>query len=168
MVNEKAKAHKNTLTWVDEIEVYLAFRIGLAEKLNLPVNTRNMLFRGCAQITDEQINQAGDAVVKECTAEKLNDFLESWSPWIEHQRKNGPVPAYEKLPVVDRELESDDKCLITQDIPEKPVLYGSTVYDYDEFIKHYRTNGKDPLDTRSKIDLEKLKRLKLSNYQAFR
>jgi len=34
---------------VDEIEVYLAFQIGLAEKLNLPVKTRNMIFRRCVQ-----------------------------------------------------------------------------------------------------------------------
>jgi hypothetical protein len=158
MVNEKAKAHKNTLKWVDEIEVYLAFQIGLAEQLDLPVKTRNMIFRGCAQITDEQINQAGDAVVKECTEEKLNNFLESWSPWIKHQRKNSSVPAYEALPVVERELESNDKCPITQDIPEKPVLYGNTVYDYDPFIQCYRTSGINPVD-RSKIDLGELKRI---------
>jgi hypothetical protein len=160
MVNEKAKAHKNTLKWVDEIEVYLAFQIGLAEQLNLPVKTRNMIFRGCAQITDEQINQAGDAVVKECTEEKLNNFLKSWSPWIKHQRKNSSVPAYEKLPAVGKPLESNDNCPITQDIPKKPVLYDKTVYDYDEFIQCYRADGKNPTD-RSKIDLQKLKRIDL-------
>jgi hypothetical protein len=163
MVNEKAKAHTSNLTWVDEIEVYLAFQIGLAKQLDLPVKTRNMTFRRCAQITDEQINQAGDAVVKECTEEKLNNFLKSWSPWIEHQRKNGPVPAYEKLPFADRELESGEICPITQYIPGKPVFYGKTVYDYYAFIEYYRTNGKDPLDTRSEIDLEKLQRMKLSD-----
>jgi hypothetical protein len=158
MVNEKAKAHTSNLTWVDEIEVYLAFQIGLAEQLDLPVKTRNMTFRRCAQITDEQINQAGDAVVKECTAEKLNDFLESWSPWTEHQKKNGSVPAYEKLPAVGKPLESNDSCPITQDIPEKPVLYGSTVYDYDPLIQCYRTSGINPVD-RSKMDLGELKRI---------
>jgi hypothetical protein len=158
MVNEKAKAHKNTLTWVDEIEIYLAFQIGLAEKLNLPMKTRNMFFRGCAQITDEQIKQAGDAVLTACTEEKLNNFLKRWSPWIEHQRKNGPVPTYEDLPVVKRKLESGEICPIMQDIPERPVLYDKTVYDYDALIHCYRTSGKNPLD-RSKIDLEKLKRI---------
>jgi hypothetical protein len=158
MVNEKAKAHKNTLTWVDEIEIYLAFQIGLAEKLNLPMKTRNMIFRGCAQITDAQIKQAGDAVLTECTEEKLNNFLKSWSPWIEHQRKNGPVPTYEDLPVVERKLESGEICPIMQDIPERPVLYDKTVYDYDALIHCYRTSGKNPID-RSIIDLEKLKRI---------
>jgi hypothetical protein len=158
MVNEKAKAHKNTLTWVDEIEIYLAFQIGLAEKLNLPVKTRDMIFRGCAQITDAQINQAGVAVLTECTEEKLNNFLKSWSPWIEHQRKNGPVPAYEDLPIIERKLESGEICPIMQEIPEKPVLYGKTVYDYAAFINCYRTSGKSPID-RSEIDLKNLKRI---------
>src|SRR4029079_909583 len=103
----------------------------LAEKLNLPVKTRNMIFRRCAQITDKEISQAGDAVVAACTEEKLNEFLKSWSPWIEYQRKNGPVPAYEDLPVVNRKLESGETCPITQGIPEKPVLYVKAVYDYD-------------------------------------
>jgi hypothetical protein len=158
MVNEKAKAHKSTLTWVDEIEIYLAFQIGLAEKLNLPVKTRNMIFRRCAQITDEQINQAGVAVLTECTEERLNNFLKSWSPWIEHQRKNSSVPTYEDLPVVERKLKGDEICPIMQDIPEKPVLCGNRVYDYDALIKWSRMNDNDPID-RSKIDLKKLERM---------
>ena len=157
LVNEKAKVHKSTLTWVDEIEIYLAFQIGLAEKLNLPLQTRHMIFRGCAQITDERISQAGDAVVAACTEEKLNKFLEGWSPWIKHQRKNSPVPSYDDLPVVERKLESGEICPITQGIPEKPVLYGNTVYEYRALIQSYRTDGKNPVD-RSTIDLKELKR----------
>ncbi|HEX2579516.1 MAG TPA: NEL-type E3 ubiquitin ligase domain-containing protein, partial [Rhabdochlamydiaceae bacterium] len=161
MVNEKARAHKNTLTWVDEIEIYLAFQIGLAERLNLPVKTRNMIFRRCAQVTDQQISQAGDAVVKECTEEKLNDFLKSWSPWIAHQRKNGPVPAYEELPVVSRKLEKGEVCPFTQEIPEKPVLCGKAVYEYGALIHCYRASGINPID-RSTIDLKTLIRVVFS------
>ncbi len=161
MVDEKAEAHKSTLTWVDEIEIYLAFRIGLAVKLDLPVKTRNMIFRGCAQITDEQIKQAGDAVLSECTEEKLNNFLKDWSPWIKHQKKTAPVPAYETLPVTDRKLASSDKCPITLGVPEKPVLCGHEVYDYEVLMHYYRIDGRNPVD-RSPIDLEKLKRLDTS------
>ncbi|HEX4838974.1 MAG TPA: NEL-type E3 ubiquitin ligase domain-containing protein [Rhabdochlamydiaceae bacterium] len=158
MVNAKAEAHKSTLTWVDEIEVYLAFQIGLAERLNLPVKTRNMIFRGCAQVTDAQIQQAGDAVVREWTEEKLNDFLKNWGPWIAHQRKKGSVPAYEDLPVINRKLESGEICPFTQDIPEKPVLCGKAVYEYDALIRCYRIDGRNPVD-RSEIDLKTLKRV---------
>jgi E3 ligase-like protein (putative virulence factor) len=143
MVNEKAKAYTSTLKWVDELEVYLAFRIGLAEKLNLPVKTRHMSFRRCSQVTDKQINQARDAVLSECTEEKLNNFLKSWSPWIKHQKKTATVPAYEDLPVTARNLASSDICPITRDVPVKPVLCGNVnvVYDYDALVQCYRTNG---------------------------
>ena len=161
MVNAKAEAHKNTLTWVDEIEVYLAFQIGLADRLDLPVKTRNMIFRRCAQVTDEQINQAGDAVLSECTEEKLNSFLKSWSPWIKHQRKTASIPAYEALPFTARKLGSSEICPITQDVPEKPVLCGNAVYEYDALIHYYRIDGRNPVD-RSKIDLNELKRLDTS------
>jgi hypothetical protein len=87
--------------------------------------------------------------------------LKSWSPWIKHQRKNSSVPAYEALPVADRKLASSDVCPITQDTPGKPVLYGVTVYDYDALIQCYRIDGRNPVD-RSKIDLEKLKRIDIS------
>ena len=80
MVNAKAKAHKETLTWVDEIEIYLAFQIGLAERFNLPVKTRNMIFGACAQVTEAQLQAFGDEIEQECTNEKLEAFLQTWSP----------------------------------------------------------------------------------------
>src|SRR3982751_6770669 len=112
MVNAKAKAHKSTLTWIDEIEIYLAFQIGLAERLDLPVKTRHMTFRGCAHVTDAQLKQAGDAVEAAFTEEKLNDYLKNWNPWVEHQRKNSPVPAYEDLPAIVQSLRSSEICPI--------------------------------------------------------
>ncbi len=87
MVNEKAKSHKETLKWVDEIEVYLAFQIGLAERFNLPVKTRNMIFKECAQVTDDQLKTFGDEIEHACTDEKLEAFLKNWNPWVMFDRK---------------------------------------------------------------------------------
>src|SRR3569832_76944 len=70
--------------------------------------------------------------------------------------KNGPVPAYETLSVVERKLESGEVCPITQAIPKKPVLCGSAVYEYDALIQHYRMNGKNPVN-RTTINLEGLR-----------
>jgi len=157
MVNAKAKAHMETLTWVDEIEVQLAFQIGLAERLNLPVSTKNMIFRGCAQITSEKIQAAGTAILEECDDERLEAFLKTWSPWMKFQRSL--VPAYETLPLADRVLGNEECCLITQEIPENPVLYNGQVYDYEAFVGWYRTTGKDPIEAKSTIDLKKLMRM---------
>jgi len=159
MVNAKAKAHKETLTWVDEIEIYLAFQIGLADRFDLPVKTRNMFFRECAQVTTDQLNAFGDEIERECTDEKLEAFLQTWSPWIKFQKQAQVIPAYDDLPVADRELAEDDTCAMTLCAPDQPVLYNGHVYDYDSFIYQCRTNGTDPLD-RSKIDISQLKRIK--------
>ena len=159
MVNAKAKAHKETLTWVDEIEIYLAFQIGLAERFDLPVKTRNMLFRGCAQVSSEQLQAFGDEIEQECTDEKLEAFLQTWSPWVKFQKQAQVIPAYEELTVADRELTDDDTCVITLCAPDEPVLYNGRVYDYGSFVYQYQTDGRDPVD-RAKIDLSQLQRIK--------
>jgi hypothetical protein len=158
MVNAKAKAHKETLTWVDEIEIYLAFQISLADRFDLPVKSRNMFFRGCAQVTSEQLQAIGDQIEQACTDEKLEAFLQIWSPWIKFQKQAQVIPAYEELAVADRELADDDTCVITLCAPDQPVLYKGRVYDYGALIYQYRTSGIDPVD-RSKIDISKLKRI---------
>ncbi len=162
MVNAKAKAHKATLTWVDEIEIYLAFQIGMADRFNLPVKTRNMIFRGCAQVTHDQLKAFGDEIEQACDDVKLEAFLKTWSPWEKFQR--GLVPAFEELAIADRELADDDICVFSQCAPEQPVLYNGHVYEYADFVQQYRTNGTDPLD-RSKIVITQLKRLTKNNNQ---
>jgi hypothetical protein len=162
MVNAKANAHKETLTWVDEIEIYLAFQIGLAERFDLPVKSRNMIFRGCAQVTDAQLKAFGDEIELVCTDEKLEAFLQTWSPWIKFQRQL--VPSYEELAIADRELADDDICVFSQCAPDQPVFYNGHVYEYVDFVQQYRMNGTDPLD-RSKIDISQLKRLIKNNNQ---
>jgi hypothetical protein len=158
MVNERAREHIRSLPFVDEIEVYLAFQIGLADRLSLPISTRGMIFRRCTQITDDQIQEMGNKIEEECTEEKLSIFLETWSPWQSHQRRKG-IPEYETLSIAaGRELAEDDICVFTQDKPEKPVLYDDHIYDYEAFIEQYKVNGTDPL-TRKKIDLSQLKRV---------
>ncbi len=159
MVNAKAKAHKETLTWVDEIEIYLAFQIGLADRFDLPVKTRNMFFRGCAQVTTDQLNVFGDEIERACTDEKLEAFLQTWSPWIKFQKQAQSIPTYEELPIANRELSEDDTCVITLCAPDEPVLYNGHVYEYEAFVYQYRTNGTEPQD-RSKIDMGKLERIK--------
>ncbi len=157
MVNKKAKEHIGTLGWVDEIEVYLAFQIGLADRLKLPIKTRNMIFRTLAHVTDIQIAAAGTNVETECTDAKLNAFLETWSPWMKHQRSL-LVPAYEKLEVTDRKLKNDETCLIGGVLTQQPVLYNNTVYEYAAFVKWYIDDGTDPTN-REKIDLKQLRRI---------
>ena len=161
MVNQKASEFKNTLTYVDEVEVYLAFQIGLAKQLNLPVSTQNMIFRNFAQVTDEQIAKAGTDIEKAFSEEKLEQFLKTWSPWIRNQKRQH-IPRYEDLTLnTDKTCLKNDICLITQNFPEKPALYNNRIYDYDSFIRWFIEKGYDPV-TKDPIILENLRKIKFS------
>jgi hypothetical protein len=48
---------------IDEVEVYLAFQTGLADRLDLPWQSRGMLFREMAEVSDAQIDQAHESVL---------------------------------------------------------------------------------------------------------
>jgi hypothetical protein len=48
---------------IDEVEVYLAFQTGLADRLELPWQSRDMLFRAMAEVDDAQIDQAYQSIV---------------------------------------------------------------------------------------------------------
>ena len=48
---------------IDEVEVYLAFQTGLADRLDLPWQSRGMLFREMAEVSDAQIDQAYESVL---------------------------------------------------------------------------------------------------------
>ncbi len=154
MVDEAAKKHLETLMWVDEVEVYLRFRIGLAEKLGLPIFTRNMYFHACAQISDKVLDEIGNTILKECTEEKLDAFLETWTPWILQQKRKA-FPDYETLEEV---ASTETICCLTQEPSSELIMYGDNVYDYNSFKRCFELDGKDPF-TKSFIDLSKLKRI---------
>ncbi len=158
MVNKKADEHQKTLTWVDEIEIHLAFQTTLAERFKLRLSTRNMIFRGCAQIKTDEIHEIGDVIEKECTQDAVEKFLSTWSPWITYQRRN-VVPSYESLksiPATKKEYE----CCIGLEPTTQPVMYAERVYDYDAFVECFTLSGKDPF-TNQPIDLSKLVRIAL-------
>jgi hypothetical protein len=48
---------------IDEVEVYLAFQTGLADRLELPWQSRDMLFRAMAEVDDAQIDQAYQSIL---------------------------------------------------------------------------------------------------------
>ena len=54
-VKRFVRDHMKTLSWVDAIEVELAFQIGVRQQLDLPGSTQHMIFRGCANVSDQDI-----------------------------------------------------------------------------------------------------------------
>ena len=63
--------HMKTLSWVDQVEVQLAFQIGVRQQLKLPGLTQHMLFRGCAHVSEQDIANAVKQVNTHCCEAEL-------------------------------------------------------------------------------------------------
>jgi hypothetical protein len=71
---------------IDEVEVHLAFMTDLAERLDLPWQSRNMQFRGIAGVTSEMIDDACLRVLDLEEGELLGELLVEqpfWSSYVE-------------------------------------------------------------------------------------
>jgi len=161
MVTAKAKACAAKIkNRHEELEVVLAFHIFLADRFNLPVQSRDMLFlENHAKVTPEQIKAAGDEIEQAYSDLQLELFLKNWSPWIAYERSLA-IPSYDELPIAeDCIVASDAVCLITHEPPVEPVIYNNNLYDYGAFIEQYKNSGKDPLNGDVSIDLSLLRRL---------
>lgn len=156
-VRRHAAAHMRTLTWVDEVEVQLAFQIGLTQMLGLPLSTQNMLFRGCAGVSDEKIAATGQKILRESTKERIDQFLACWDPWTRHNRRKGLL-AYEELPLEAMPTQGPVQCIILQEEAAMPVRHGQNVFGYDAFCKIYVESGKDPC-TNMPIDWSDVRRV---------
>lgn len=120
-----------------------------------------MIFRNCAQITDEKIKQIGDEIESSFTEKDFHAFLESWSPWKKISRKENVVD-YDDLKIDLAQLKKEEMfCPLLQSKPEKAISYKGIVYDYDAFVQQYEKNGKNPMNPREDIDFSLAKRVAL-------
>ncbi|CAM0116951.1 NEL-type E3 ubiquitin ligase domain-containing protein [Rhabdochlamydiaceae symbiont of Dictyostelium giganteum] len=158
-LNKKIRNHIQTLSFVDEVEVFMAFHIRLQEMLSLPIDTKTMLFRRCVMVSDEEIDGIGRDVLQEVQESAFEAFLDSWDPWKEHQRKTS-IPTWDNLPLLHHPLLPHDICPYLQDKPEQPVLYNNVIYDYTAFRQRYIQAGVDLYG--AAVQVEKLYRIEPS------
>ena len=149
-----ARDHMKTLSWVDEIEVELAFQIGVRQQLGLPGLTQHMLFRGCAHVSDQDIANAVEQVNAHCCEAELDTWLAQWAPWQKFQRLQA-VPSFEQPSATVARI---DNCHICAEKTDKMVELGNTHLDYDSLVKAYLENGNNPL-TNSPMDWSGVVRL---------
>lgn len=152
----------------EEVEVLLAFRTRLKERLDLPLAIGHMLYRESASTNSRIIDEVGEKIAKETTnnEEKLATFLSTWEPWQVYDRRIH-YPAYEDLqrcPEEHRPVGERPECsIITDKVPEgKLVCYVNPLhpdnkyfYNYDNFKDIYVAQGTCPFtrDTLSLINL---------------
>ena len=159
-VRRYASLHMAGLQWVDEVEVQLAFQIGLTQRLRLPLSTQNMLFRGCAAVSDQQIFAVGQRVLTECTEGRVNEFLASWDPWTRHIRRKA-IPAYENIQADPSPVNGPIQCEILSDDTLKPVRHNQNIFDYDTLCRIYVESGKNPC-TNVAISWDDIRRLQIN------
>lgn len=157
MVHEKACEHKQKFPWVDEVEVYLAFELGLSARFSLPVQTENMIFRRCAQISDKKIQEIGDELELLCTAQVLEIFLLKWSPWLTFQRRQTFIVSYEEITSTNIVCDNETICPITNDHPLQPVFLDGVIFEYKALIECYFKTGYNPI-SRNLIDVTRITR----------
>ena len=154
-VKRIARDHMKTLRWVDEIEVELAFLIGVRQQLALPGSTQHMIFRGCANVSDQDIATAVHQVNTHCSDDNLQTYLAQWAPWQQYQRRQ-EVPTFGQL--TQKTVDRIEDCVISTEKTNKMVALGDHHLDYDALVKAVVEKGKNPL-TNSPMDWSSVVRL---------
>ncbi|MGR3973524.1 MAG: NEL-type E3 ubiquitin ligase domain-containing protein [Candidatus Rhabdochlamydia sp.] len=145
-LNKQIQSQIKQLPLVDEVEVYMAFHLRLQQMLNLPIDTKEMLFRRCVDLSDEKMDAIGAQVMQKAETDLFEIFLTQWDPWVQYQRRGSVLP-FKQLPFIQKTLTAQDLCPYLQDTPTNPVFYHNVVYDYDAFIQRYIEKGVDAYGT---------------------
>jgi len=140
-------------SFVDPIEVYLAFEIELASDLNLPVSTENMLFAGCANLTTTDIANA--KVEAQSTIEtpvKVDNYLAQWTPWQQLERAEQLTDcSWQDLSVAEQRFLPTDTCVISGlslDELTDPVCLSGNLYSFTALATWWGEHGNDPATTK--------------------
>ena len=154
-VKRFARDHMKTLSWMDAIEVELAFQIGVRQQLDLPGSTQHMIFRGCANVSDQDIANAVQYVNTYCSETQLEVYLAQWAPWQKFQRLLA-APSFDQL--ASTTVASIDDCFFCRKKTNKMVMLSDIHLDYDALVKAYLENGKNPF-TNTPMDWSSVARL---------
>jgi Leucine-rich repeat (LRR) protein len=74
----------------EEVEIHLAYETGLAERLDLPWQSKDMKFRAIAGVTDETIDQAYDKIVVDEQGNGLIDIMLDQKIWTDFLSETYP------------------------------------------------------------------------------
>ena len=154
-VNRIVQTHAASLPWVDEVEVALAYQIGIRKHLELPGTTRHMRFRRLAQVSDQDIDKALAQLHSKCGEKQLAEFLTAWGPWQIYQRHLA-VPRFDQLPL--QSVDQIRECPIDREIKVEMVMLNNTHMSYQALCRAFELNGNNPL-TNTPLDWSVVVRL---------
>jgi len=107
MLEKIAREKVSTLSFYDEIEVYLVYLVKLRERLGMPIDIESMLYDHFANtaVTQEDLNNVAAFVQKQQNDdEKKCRFLIGQDKWIESLRANYS----EKFVEIDKEIAAEE------------------------------------------------------------
>ncbi|AKM30451.1 hypothetical protein AB870_10565 [Pandoraea faecigallinarum] len=84
-----ARAKVATMTYVDEVEVYLGYQVKLREPLKLPIDAEDMRFFGVAGLTPDDLD-AARVMVLDREAQRFPSYLSNSGPIQEALRRRWP------------------------------------------------------------------------------
>ena len=85
-----ARKKAESLMFIDEIEVYLAYQVKLCRPLRLPLVVNEMAYFKVSGVSENDL-LAAEATVKELENREFKDFLLAWTPWLEAQKKGSDL-----------------------------------------------------------------------------
>jgi hypothetical protein len=77
--------------FTEDVEVLLAYRVGLVSRLDLPLSTRTMQFSGSASVTPEMLDRAEQLVLGRETQAALVEFALKREFWVTYLEERYPV-----------------------------------------------------------------------------
>ena len=154
-VKRIAQKHAARLPLADEVEVVLAYQIEIRKHLELPGTTKHMLYRPCAQVSQQDIDEALVQLNSNCGEEQLQEFLKVWEPWQFYQRRLS-TPPFDQLP--QQMVNQIQQCSIGGDITDQMVMLNDTHMTYEALCKTYQLTGNNPL-TNTPLDWSAVVRL---------
>lgn len=90
-VEEVASRRIGTHPAIDPAEIRLAYRIGLAQRLDLPDQPKGMLFANLAQVTAADLDQAYTRIIAQEQTTVFNDQLVARKYWRDYLEEKYPV-----------------------------------------------------------------------------
>jgi Leucine-rich repeat (LRR) protein len=80
-LEEIAREKTESLRFVDEIEVYLAYQVKLLKILNLPLDTPDMRYFSVSWVTEDDLKNAENSVNASENAGFIHYLSTDWQPW---------------------------------------------------------------------------------------
>ena len=154
-VKRIAQKHAAKFPLADEVEVVLAYQIEIRKHLELPGTTKHMLYRPCALVSQQDIDEALIQLNSKCGEEELQEFLKVWEPWQFYQRRL-TTPPFEQLP--QQMVDQIERCPIDEDITDQMVMLSNTHMTYQALCKAYQLTGNNPM-TNTPLDWSAVMRL---------